>query len=165
MDTVLIKENIILKQLSAADALAFHRLYNPEGAWEHAITGAKTPLEFTRHIISLCNHIFSIRMADDPAIIIGDCALHDWDKAKGEIEIGGTLLPEYWGKGIMQAAFELLIELAQQQYAVNKVVAKTETDNRKAIKFALKMGFEETGIGADTLILTKYLNANIQVDF
>jgi len=161
MDTVLIKENIILKQLIDADALAFHRLYNPEGAWEHAITGAKTPLEFTRHIISLCNHIFSIRMADDPDLIIGDCALHDWDKATGEIEIGGTLLPEYWGKGIMQAAFEQLIELAQQRYVVNKIVAKTEMANTKAIKFALKMGFKERETEGKTVILIKYLNNNI----
>lgn len=165
MDTILIKENIILKQLIDADALAFHRLYNPGGAWGHAITGTKTPLEFTRHIISLCNLIFSIRMADAPDYIIGDCALHDWDKTKGEIEIGGTLLPEFWGKGIMKGAFELLIARAQQQYLVNKIIAKTEKENHKAIKFALKMGFEETGTDADTLVLTKYLEANIQADF
>lgn len=158
MDTVLIRENIILKQLTDADALAFYRLYAEN---ERTVTGNKTPLEFTRHIISLCNHIFSIRMADDPEIIIGDCALHDWDKAKGEIEIGGTLLPEYWGKGIMQAAFEQLIELAQQQYVVNKIVAKTEIANTKAIKFALKMGFKESETDGRTVILIKYLNSNI----
>lgn len=94
MDTVFSKSNIILKQLSNDDALMFYHLYHPEA--KNAGSRAKTPLEFTRHIIELCNEIYSIRLADHPNEIIGDCALHDWNAAKREIEIGGMLLPGYW---------------------------------------------------------------------
>lgn len=160
MDTVMSKGNIILKTLSDEDALAFYRLYNSEGALEHVITGGKSPLEFTRHIISLCDEIYGIRMLDAPDVIIGDCALHDWNRTNREIEIGGTLLPGYWGKGIMKAAFELLIARAQQQYLVDKIMAKTE--NLKALKFAQKMGFKVTTIEGDTRVLIKYLDENIQ---
>lgn len=44
-------------------------------------------------------------MIDDLNTLIGDCALHEWNVSKREIEIGGTLLLEYWGKGIMKTAF------------------------------------------------------------
>ncbi len=157
MDTVLIENNIILKPLSDADALAFYHLYNPDSIPAHPVTGVRTPLEFTRHIILRCNDIYTIRIANNPGVIIGDCALHDWDEPKGEIEIGGTLLPEYWGKGIMKVAFELLIARAQQQYLVDKIIAKTETENLKAIKFAQKMGFSIAGVAAGTVLLKKQL--------
>lgn len=157
MDTVLIENHIILKPLSDEDALAFYGLYNPDSIPAHPVTGDKTPLEFTRHIILSCNDIYTIRLRNDSGVIIGDCALHDWDELKGAIEIGGTLLHEYWGKGIMKVAFELLIARAQQQYLVDKIIAKTEMENIKAIKFAQKMGFSIAGVAADTVLLEKKL--------
>jgi len=164
MQTILRKGNILLKQLSTEDALMFHRLY--AGAEKDSdLRGSKTPLEFTQHIISLCNQIFSIRMGDDAENIIGDCALHDWNASRREIEIGGSLLPEYWGKGIMNTAFDLLIAWAQHQYAINTILAKTEIENKNAIKFALKMGFKQIKTEGATLVLAKYLHTNIQHDF
>lgn len=160
METILNKGNVLLKRLSEQDALAFYHLY-AEGEAGNAVTGNRTPLEFTQHVISLCNEIYSIRMADDPGKLIGDCALHDWNASKKEIEIGGTLLPGYWGKGIMKTAFDLLIARAQQQYAVNKIIAKTETGNSKAIQFALKTGFEVAETEDNTLVLVKYLDTNM----
>ncbi|RZJ79560.1 MAG: N-acetyltransferase [Chryseobacterium sp.] len=132
MTIQLSKGNIILKLLNDEDALMFYHLYHTEDKNGSAVTGNKTPLEFTRYIISRCNDIFSIRLVDAPDIIIGDCALHDWNASKQEIEIGGTLLPQYQGKGIMKAAFELLIERAQQQYSVKYIIAKTECCNVRA---------------------------------
>ena len=140
-------------------ALMFYHLSHAEE--ENAGRRAETPLEFTRHIISLCNEIYSIRLADYPNVIIGDCALHDWNRSKREIEIGGTLLPGSWGKGSMKTAFELLIARAQQQYVVDKIIAKTEKENLKAVKFAQKMGFKEAVMKGDTVVLIKYLDGNI----
>ena len=114
-------------------------------------------LEFTKHIISLCNNIYTIRTIDNQSEIIGDCALHDWNKEKKEIEIGGTLLPEYLGKGIMKSAFELLIEFAQKEYAVDKIIAKTEITNDKALKFAEKIDLKKFEINDKTILLEKRL--------
>jgi len=58
----------------------------------------KTSTEFTRRIISLCEFIFTIRSKENPDRIVGDCALHHWNKETNEIVIGGSLYPEYWGK-------------------------------------------------------------------
>lgn len=90
--------------------------------------------EFTERIISLGEYIFTIRPTNKPNLIIGDCALHHWDKQNNEIVIGGSLFPEYWGKGFMQAAFELLTEIAKQKLGVKVLLGPTKTRNIKALR-------------------------------
>ncbi|HMR83145.1 MAG TPA: GNAT family N-acetyltransferase [Niabella sp.] len=105
-------KKVILNHLTVKDAYFFYKLYaHPElivNFDESPFLQNETPVQFTERIISHCEYIFTIRPADHPNLVIGDCALHHWDKQKEEIVIGGSLLPEYWGKGYMQAAFELL---------------------------------------------------------
>src|SRR5690349_7860614 len=142
MNTELKNNQIVLKQLTTEDSLLFYDLYFPKNGMSSnrkiIINENKTPIEFTKNIISKCNHIFTIRTLENPNRIIGDCALHDLNQEKNEVEIGGTLIPEFWGKGIMASAFQLLIELAQHEYSVDKIIAKTEIENSKALKFAQK---------------------------
>ncbi len=143
------------------DAEAFHNLYFPkvEQRLQSEIrTGIhKTPTEFAESIASVCNEIFTIRMAANPDIIIGDCALHHWDEETHEIEIGGSLLPAYWGKGIMAKAFEHLFCLAREEYNAKTLVAKTEQINKNALKFAKKMGFEFRTYEENKVVLFKKL--------
>jgi len=145
---VLSNEQILLKRLKQREAKEFYALYMPED---------KTPMEFTLHILSICNDIFTIRTRDNPLEIIGDCALHHWDREKSEMEIGGMLLPEYWGIGIMASAFQLLTDFAKQEYKVEKLVVRTEMTNSRALKFAEKMGFCEKGIIGNTVLMEKTL--------
>lgn len=100
----------------------------------------------------VCSHSFNTCEK-----IIGDCALHHWNKQKNEIEIGGSLLPDYWGNGLMATAFLILIPYAQQIYAINKVVANTMADNINALKFAQKLDFKIVGTMGDNMLLEKYL--------
>lgn len=149
---------IILKEISVKDAKSFYRLYFGD---ESAIQDRKTdgehmnPAQFTEHILSLCEELYSIRTVENEEIVIGDCALHHWNQEEKKIEIGGSLLPEYWGKGIMSAAFELLIALAKGKYQVNVLVAKTEITNLKALKFAEKLGFQKMTNEGNIIILEK----------
>ena len=159
MKTKLNDEKILLQQLTINDSLIFHSLYFPNGRDKQNLAAeeTKTPIEFTKHIISLCNNIFTIRLIDNPTKIIGECALHDLNKERKEIEIGGTLFPEYWGHGIMASAFQILIEFAKQEYAVNKIIAKTEITNDKALRFADKLGFKKITQNDQTIILEKMI--------
>lgn len=102
----------------------------------------ETPVQFTERIISLCEYVFTIRPTENPDLIIGDCALHHWDKQKSEVIIGGSLLPEYWGKGYMRSAFEQLIQIAKQELGIKIILGHTKTRNIKAIRLVEKMGFE-----------------------
>lgn len=152
---------ILLKKLTEQDAESFYKLYShPElisSFDENPFLKNETPAEFTNRIISLCECIFTIRTTENPDLVIGDCALHHWNKTANEIEIGGSLFPEYWGKGFMQAAFELLIELAEQNLGIQTLLGSTKTKNRQAIALAEKIGFKKYHVDENDTILRKEL--------
>ena len=150
--------DIILKEMSVKDSESFYRLYfEDEPVIQDQTTNEEhtNPRQFTEHILSLCEELYSIRTVENEHIIIGDCALHHWNQEEKKIEIGGSLLPKYWGKGIMSAAFELLTGLAKEKYQVNVLVAKTEITNLKALKFAEKLGFQKMSNDGDIITLEK----------
>lgn len=115
----------------------------------------ETPLAFTKRIISTCECIFTIRPSEKPNLMIGDCALHHWNRHNKEIFIGGSLFPMYWGQGYMQAAFELLIKIAKQHFDVATISGQTKITNTKAIRLAEKMGFVRYGVDGQEIILKK----------
>ncbi|GAB3923318.1 GNAT family N-acetyltransferase [Mucilaginibacter myungsuensis] len=146
--------NIILQPLTLSDADAFFGLYFPTDGEPDT---NESPEVFTRRIMSLCERIFTIRTIERPDDIIGDCALHHWDTETKSVEIGGSLKPEYWGRGIMASAFGMLSEIAVKELRVASLVAKTETGNVKALAFAQKFGFVEAGVKDGQVILHKKL--------
>ncbi|MGJ1225378.1 GNAT family N-acetyltransferase [Sphingobacterium siyangense] len=149
---------IILREMSVKDSESFYRLYfEDESAIQNQTANKEhmNPIQFTEYILSLCEELFSIRTVENEHTVIGDCALHHWNQVEKKIEIGGSLLPEYWGKGIMSAAFKLLIAVAKEKYQANVLVAKTEITNLKALKFAKKLGFQKISNEGDIIILEK----------
>ena len=150
-------DKVILEKLSLNDAHIFYSLYANrqlnENYDESPFLQNETPTHFTERIITSCKYIFTIRPKDNPDLIIGDCALHHWNQQKREVEIGGSVFPKYWGKGYMQAAFELLTIIAKQELEVEALLGQTKTRNIKAIRFAEKMGFEKHQLdGQDTIM-------------
>lgn len=154
-------QKLLLKRLTEKDAIAFHSLYfQKDGQQSEKVESKKNSraaFEFTENIISQCNDIFTIRTTKNPEKIIGDCALHHWNIHKNVIEIGGLLLPEYWGKGLMATAFLLLIPYAQREYAIDKIVANTTIGNTNALKFAEKLDFRIVGTMENNVLLEKDL--------
>ncbi|WP_257666147.1 GNAT family N-acetyltransferase [Parapedobacter tibetensis] len=146
---VLSNSKVVLNVLTYADAEPFFRLYsNPElyDADECPIQSGDTPESFSLRIVARCEMVWTIRLATCPDAIIGDCALHHWDSENAEIEFGGSLLPEFWGQGIMPSAFQSVIAFAKEEYGVKSVVSHTLTGNQKAIRFANKMGFKQVTV-------------------
>lgn len=152
---------VVLEPLTVADADCFYSLYThpllTAGFGEAAVLESETSEAFTERIISACDFIFTIRPAAKPQLIVGDCALHHWDRVMGEIQIGGGLFPQFWGQGYMQAAFTLLAQMAQTELGVKGVLACTQTNNHKAIRLAEKMGFQPIERSGVELTLRKAL--------
>jgi [ribosomal protein S5]-alanine N-acetyltransferase len=150
---------IILEQLTKNDADFFYEIYSHPQLTvnfdESPFLLNETPIEFTERIISLCEFIFTIRPIENPNLLIGDCALHHWNKDTNEIVIGGSLFPEYWGKGLMQSAFELLTEIAKQDLGVKTLLGPTK--NHKAIRLVEKMGFKKHQVDENDTIMRKEL--------
>lgn len=143
---------ILLKPLTTGDANHFYALYQNPGVNhnQEPFLPGESPLDFTKRIIEACVEIYTIRLITDEERIIGDCALHDADTQHSEIEIGGSLLPAFQGKGLMQEAFSLLEKRAREVHKMQCLVAKTEDRNNPAIMLMKKLGYskrsEENGI-------------------
>jgi ribosomal-protein-alanine N-acetyltransferase len=154
-------KKIILQPLTEKDATFFYHLYTlPQLSVnfdESPFLPHETPVDFTNRIISVCQFIFTIRTREQPDLVIGDCALHHWNKDTSEIIIGGSLLPEYWGQGLMQSAFELLSELAKKQLGVKTLLGPTKVRNHKAIRLVEKMGFTRHDLGDGNTVMKKEL--------
>lgn len=125
----------------------YHSLYTHSQVIEHydeaAVRPGETALQFTQRIMRACNQIWTIRLAEAENEIIGDIALHDYNSLDKTIEFGGALLPIYWGKGIMQSAFSLIIAFVNENYNVKRIMAHTTASNEKAIRLVSKLGFTE----------------------
>ncbi len=119
-------DKIILKVLTQADADVFFRLYFcgelDDAPAQCPILPDDTPESFALRTVAACELIWTVRLAHDPTVIIGDCTLHHWEKEKGTIEFGGTLLPRFRGQGIMQATHQLVAEHSMEQFGVNSLV-------------------------------------------
>lgn len=138
-------ELVLLVPLQVADAASYFNLYLALDALniydEAAILPKETKSDFTSRIASLCACIWTVRLADDPERIIGDCALHHWNRTKHEIEIGGALFPVYWGQGIMLHVFKLVMKFAATTLEIKTVVGSTQTNNVNAQRMVHKLGF------------------------
>lgn len=152
-------KKVTLHHLTERDAAIFYKIYTHPALTvnfdESPVLPNETATEFTKRISSFCNYIFTIRPTDQPNLIIGDCALHHWDKENKEIEIGGSLFPEYWGKGYMQAAFELLTEFARQELGVKTLIGTTKTRNTQAIRLVEKMGYVKYQVNLYDTVMRK----------
>lgn len=134
---------IVLKPLTPEDANHFYALYKDPGVNHHnePFLPGESPLNFTKRIIAACVEIFTIRLAEDTETIIGDCALHDPNYSRYELEIGGSLLPAFQGKGYMREAFRLLESRAHDIHRMRYLVAKTGEDNLAAVMLMKKLGY------------------------
>ena len=150
---------VILEHLTADNADFFYNIYShPQlivNFDESPFLPNETSIEFTNRIISHCEFIFTIRLIENPQLIVGDCALHHWNKETNEIEIGGSLLPEYWGQGLMQSAFELLTVIAKQDLGIKILLGPTKTRNHKAIRLVEKMGFKKYQVDKYDTVMRK----------
>lgn len=152
-------DKVILEQLTENDADFFYDINSHPQLTvnydESPFLPNETPREFTKRIISLCEFIFTIRQKENPELIVGDCALHHWNKETNEIVIGGSLFPTYWGKGIMQSAFELLTVIAKQDLDIKTLLGPTKTRNHKAIRLVEKMGFKKHQVDDNDTMMRK----------
>lgn len=156
---MLANDKVVLQPLTVEDADFFYQLYAHPALTvnvdESPFLPDETPTEFTERISALCDYIFTIRSTEMPSVCIGDCALHHWDQQNKEIAVGGSLVPDYWGKGYMQAAFSLLIEIATQELGVKALVGHTKTRNTNAIRLVEKMGFVKHQFDAQNTVMRK----------
>jgi RimJ/RimL family protein N-acetyltransferase len=136
---------LLLTPISSKDAADIFELFTDKKVLKNYGIAPHKNLAETRKLIELLtnpNHLsWGIRQKSKTDKLIGLCSLHDWNKAQRNIEIGCTLSSRYWGLGIMQEAFKVLIDYAAQNLQVQQIIGKTTIENARAIRLVEKLGF------------------------
>lgn len=138
-------DNIFLQPLTIAFAKQVFALFSKPKVIEcydsPPIESGETEMVFTYRIIKGSNAIWQISLTKKPQQLIGICALHNYNANSKTIEIGSTLLPNYWNKNIMSTALQYIIKFSIHNYALKKIIAKTSPSNIQAIRLVSKLGF------------------------
>ena len=141
-------ERLILRELNADDAPFMLALLTDPGflrnvgdrgvhtldqAREYIIAGAIA--SYRQHGFGL----WAVRRVDDPACI-GVCGLIRRETLD-DVDIGYALLPEWRGQGYALEASEACMELGQQRFGLQRIVAITSQDNPASVRLLEKLGF------------------------
>jgi RimJ/RimL family protein N-acetyltransferase len=91
--------------------------------------------------------VFTAEWKSDGAFAGYVVARHvDFDPATGEYEVGYTLAPEHWGKGLATEITRALSDYLFAHFQPEYVVAFTAFENLASQKVLLKAGFTDAGI-------------------
>lgn len=77
--------------------------------------------------------------------VIGSCRLFGLNLEDGTAEIGYSLLPQYWGKGVMREALQTLFDFLFDELAMHRIEASADVRNLPSHKLLLAMGFLHEG--------------------
>lgn len=103
-------------------------------AWEH----------YTRANPGL--GVFWVEWKSDGAFVGYVVARHvDFNPATGEYEVGYTIAPEQWGKGLATEITQALCRYVFDRFGPEYIVAFTAFENQPSVHVLKKAGFEEVG--------------------
>jgi len=146
---VLKTSRLVLRELSAQDALQIHALRSdPKIA---AMTGRvpSTGIEDAMvHIYKVKKLIennasiyWAISLLEDPTLI-GTICLWNFDIENAVVEIGYELLPEFQGKGIIRESITAVINYGFEDMEVSTITAFPSANNASSIKVLKMAGFK-----------------------
>jgi RimJ/RimL family protein N-acetyltransferase len=87
--------------------------------------------------------------------IVGDCGIkgHKSPKTKHNVDLGISILKEYWNKGLGTLLMEHTINYARITGLIKNIFLEVREDNDFAIKLYEKMGFKKVGVMPDKIYL------------
>jgi RimJ/RimL family protein N-acetyltransferase len=143
---------LTLRELTPDDAPFMLELLNSPG-WltyigdrnVHNVADAKKYLE-ERTIPSYQKHNFGFYAVElrDAQVVIGTCGIAQRDFLH-DPDIGFAFLPEYNGQGYALEAAQAVMEFAQQDLGIQRILAFTLPINKPSIRLLEKIGLRSTG--------------------
>lgn len=136
-------EDILLQELRTEDAEEFYKSYRRfEVVYQYHETAyqrSESPLHFVSRMVLFHERIWTIRLVEEPEVIIGSCSLHSYNEKALRIDIGGAILPDY--RDHLYTALALALQPVRESQGIKMVVGKTTVKNQMAIDMAEKLGF------------------------
>lgn len=73
--------------------------------------------------------------------LVGACGFNDWSHADRSLDIGYWLMPEHWGRGLMQTCLPVIIRFALGTLGVHRIHADVEPENPASARLLERLGF------------------------
>jgi ribosomal-protein-alanine N-acetyltransferase len=149
---VLTTERLILRRVVPADAAALFKLRTDERVLKYLLReGPKSLGEVYKFIenadeeLRLCNSIFwGMELKDKPGLF-GNVGYRVIKKEHYRAEVGYSMLPDYFGKGLMQEALQKVLEYGFQTMKLHSVEAILDPGNDDSRKILERNGFVKEG--------------------
>lgn len=84
---------------------------------------------------------------DAAPVLVGGAGFLGPPDANGRVELGYSILPQFYGMGFATEMAGAVIEWARSHADVRDIVAQTAGDNLSSRKVLAKLGFDEVGPG------------------
>jgi 8-oxo-dGTP diphosphatase len=152
-------ERFLLRPLRATDAAELHRLVND---WEVAKTLSRVPFPYPRDLADEwiastaerildgeAYHLAIARRADD--VLVG-CVGLTRDREDRSAELGYWVGRRHWGQGIAPEVAGRLARWALANLDLDRIVASALLDNARSAAVLKRIGFRETGQGAQDFL-------------
>lgn len=152
-------ERFVLRPLRDTDAAELHRLVND---WEVAKTLARVPFPYSRDLADDwigstaeriaeggAYHLAIARREDD--VLVG-CVGLTRDREDRSAELGYWVGRRHWGQGIAPEVAGRLARWALANLDLDRIVASALVDNARSAAVLKRIGFRETGTGAQDFL-------------
>lgn len=142
-------ERLLFRKLETADDTIMHRMRTESQIIRYLDRAPDKDLETTRaHMDKIFsdqennNAIFwMLELRNNPKVPIGNIAFWKMDKANFRTEVGYTLLPEYWKKGIMKEALQKTSDFIFNTCGFYSIEANINPDNLASAALLETCGF------------------------
>jgi ribosomal-protein-alanine N-acetyltransferase len=142
---------IHLMQIRSEDqALIFKGLSHPEvipyyGVQFESFEATQTQMEWYRALEASDEGIWWAIWSHDQSQFMGAAGLNNVQKSHQKAEIGAWLLPEFWGKGYILEALDLVCVYGFRTLGLHRIEGWVESENQACKRAISKLGFSHEG--------------------
>ncbi len=137
-----------LRSFELSDARSFYELMSNRDVLKYLGRDAVTSVEMMEERISgilesykngeafywaICTH-------DDPKMV-GNIGFQNWQKPNNRTEVGYSIMPAFWGKGLMTEALSALCLYLFEYMKFHSLEANIDPANTGSVKLLEKVGF------------------------
>ena len=167
---VLKTERLLFRKLEDADETVFHRMRSEPLIIRYLDRAPDADLEATRMHMHRINTdqgnnmaiFWMLELRNNPGVAIGNIAYWRMEKENFRTEVGYTLLPEYWKKGIMKEALQKTSDFIFNTCGFHSVLANINPDNQASASLLTSCGFKREAYHRQNLYYNgKFIDSEI----
>ena len=150
-------DRLFLRQFKKSDSQAVFNIFSQDIVTKYYILDTMKKIEQAKKLVASNIGLYgkkagirwAIVMKGKQDSVIGSAGFGSPNRKFHSIEIGYSLHPDYWGKGIMTEALAAIFEHSFSQdffMHLNRIEALVELGNKASTALLKKLGFQEEGI-------------------